>query len=52
MSVGFHLVYTGEEAIRYWLQTKVEERQLHIQNDPRGRHSVNRLNTCLPIEDT
>ena len=34
MSVGFLVVYTGEETIRCWLQTKVEERQLHIRNDP------------------
>ena len=52
MSVSLYVVFTGEEAIRYWLQTKVEERQLHIRNDPGGRHSVNLLSTCLPIEDT
>ena len=52
MSVGFPVVYIGEETIRYWLQTKVEERQLRIRNDPGGRHSVNLLSTCLPIEDT
>ena len=34
MSVGFLVVYTGEETIRCWLQRKVEERQLHIWNDP------------------
>ena len=43
MSVGFPVVYTGEETTRCWLQSKVEERQLHIRND-------NRLSTCLPIE--
>jgi len=34
MSVSFLVEYTGEETIRYWLQTKVKERQLHIRNGP------------------
>ena len=34
MSVGFLVVYTGEETIRCRLHTKVEERQVHIRNDP------------------
>ena len=34
MSVSFLVVYTGEETMRCWLQTKVEERQLHIRNGP------------------
>jgi len=34
MSVSFLVVYTREETIRHWLQTKVKERQLHIRNDP------------------
>ena len=34
MSVSILVVYTGEETIRNWLQTKVKERQLYIRNDP------------------
>ena len=34
MSVGFLVVYTGEETVRCWLQKKVQERQLHIRNGP------------------
>ena len=34
MSVSILVVYTGEEMIRNWLQTKVKERQLYIRNDP------------------
>ena len=33
MSVSILVVYTGEEKIRNWLQTKVKERQLYIRND-------------------
>ena len=34
MSVGFLVVYTGVETIRCQLQTKVEESQVHIRNNP------------------
>lgn len=34
MSICFPVVYAGEETIRCRLQTNVEERQLHIRNDP------------------
>ena len=34
MSVSFLVVYTGEETIRHWLQTKVKERHMHIRNGP------------------
>ena len=34
MSVSILVVYTGEETIRNWHQTKVKERQLYIRNDP------------------
>ena len=34
MNVSFLVEYTGEETVRYWLQTKVKERQLHIRNGP------------------
>lgn len=34
LSVGSPVVYAVVETIRCRLQTKVEERQLHIRNDP------------------
>ena len=32
MSVSILVVYTGEETIRNWLQTKVKEKQLYVRN--------------------